>query len=106
MKQMSNLLPFRLSKVAEKNLKKIKKTDRILFEKIEIAIETIREDPDVGDRKLGDLEGYFCVNVHHLRVEYRICYTVEEDENGDLVVIIMIGPRENFYRDLKRYLSF
>ncbi|WP_342399414.1 type II toxin-antitoxin system RelE/ParE family toxin [Weizmannia sp. FSL W8-0676] len=103
---MSSLLPFRLSKVVEKNLKKIRKTDRVLFEKIEIVIDTIREDPSVGDPKLGDLEGYFCVNIRHLRIEYRICYTVEEDENGELVVIIMIGSRENFYRDLKRYLDF
>jgi hypothetical protein len=30
---------------------------------------------------------------------------LEEDENGKLVLIIMMGTRENFYEELKRYLN-
>lgn len=100
-----NSLPYKLSPPAGKQLKKIRKTDRALFDKIKIVIDDICDNPGLGEPKKGDLKGYSCVDITHLRTNYELCYTLEEDTNGQLVLIVMIGPRENFYKDLKRYLK-
>lgn len=99
------LLPFQLSDPAKKQLNKIRKTDRVLYNKIDDAITNIRIDPSYGEQKKGDLKGYSCVDISHLRTNYELCYTLDEDTNGQLILVIMMGPRENFYKDLKRYLN-
>ncbi|MFB4166141.1 type II toxin-antitoxin system mRNA interferase toxin, RelE/StbE family [Alteribacillus sp. JSM 102045] len=102
---MSDLLPLKLSKKARKDLRKIRKSDKTLYERINDAIYSLQEDPLIGEAKKGDLKGYSCLDVKHVRTSYRICYTLEEDENGELILVVMIGTRENFYPELKRYLG-
>ena len=99
------LLPFQLSKRAGKELKRIKKSDQTLYRKMEEAIISIRIDPDIGEAKKGDLKGYSSLDVHHRSTNYELCYTIRENEDGELVLIILLGPRENFYPELKRYLG-
>lgn len=99
------VLPFQLSKRAGKELKKIKKSDQNLYRKMEEAITSIRIDPDIGEAKKGDLKGYSCLDVHHRGTNYELCYAIREDEKGELILIILLGPRENFYPELKRYLG-
>ena len=48
------LLPYQLSKRAGKELKKIKKSDQILYRKMDEAITSIRKDPAIGEAKKGD----------------------------------------------------
>lgn len=102
---MSDFLPYRLSKRSGKELKKIRQSDKTLYNKINSAIESICENPLVGEAKKGDLKGYFCLDVLHRGTDYRICYAMEEDENGELILVVLMGPRENFYPELKRYLG-
>lgn len=102
---MSELLPYRLGDRAIKQLKKIKKTDRTLYDKIEVSITAIRQDPNIGDSKKGDLKGYSSLDISHMRTNYELCYKLEVDDNGDVIVIVLMGPRENFWDDLKRYLN-
>ena len=99
------LLPVQLSKRAGKELKKIKKSDQSLYRKMEEAIRSIRLDPDIGEAKKGDLKGYSCLDVHHRGTNYELCYAVKENEDGELILVILLGPRENFYPELKRYLG-
>lgn len=101
----NGLLPYKLGDRAAKQLKKIKKTDRVLYNKVNDVITAIRIDPSVGSPKKGDLKEYSCVDINHLKTNYELCYTLEEDKNGQLVLVVMMGPRENFYEDLKRYLN-
>lgn len=101
---MNECLPYKLSKRAAKELKKIRKSDRSLFLKMDAAIQAIRANPYAGEPKKGDLKGYFCVDINHMGSNYELCYGIEEDENGEMVLIILMGPRENFYEQLKRYL--
>lgn len=96
---------LKLLKRAAKELKAIRSSDRTLYEKMNAAIESIRENPLIGETKKGDLQGYFCFDVMHMGTNFEICYTLEEDENGQLVIIVLLGPRENFYDTLKRYLG-
>jgi mRNA interferase RelE/StbE len=102
---MSEKLRVRFEKRAEKDLKKLSKTDRVLFQKIIAAVESIRTDPSIGDPKQGDLKGFSCLDVQHQRTNYEIAYRLETDEDGNLVAVIMIGTRENFYSNLKRYIG-
>lgn len=98
-------LPYLLGKRAIKQLKKIKRTDRALYDKMVDGINAICRDPDIGDPKKGDLKGYSSLDISHLRTNYELCYTLDVNENGDLVVIVMMGPRENFWDDVKRYIN-
>ena len=64
-------------------------------------IQIIANDPSVGVGKRGDLRSVF---VHKFKIQskkYLLSYR-EKDENLEL---IMLGPHENYYRDLKNYLK-
>lgn len=99
------MLPFKLSKQATKQLKQISKTDRKLLQKFDDAIQEIRQDPSVGSHKKGDLDGYSSLDIHHHKTNYELCYTIETDDQGSIVLIVFLGPRENFYNELKRHLG-
>ncbi|MBT2571147.1 type II toxin-antitoxin system RelE/ParE family toxin [Planococcus sp. ISL-110] len=99
------LLPYQLSKRAGKELKKIKKSDQVLYLKMDEAITSIRKDPTIGEAKKGDLKGYSCLDIHHRGTNYELCYAIRENEEGELVLVVLLGPRENFYLELKRYLG-
>jgi mRNA interferase RelE/StbE len=69
------------------------------------AIQEIRNDPSIGEQKLGDLAGISAYDVSYKGTNYEIAYRVEENDDGELVVVILAGSRENFYEELKRYLK-
>jgi len=66
---------------------------------------SIRENPDIGDAKTGDLKGLYSLDVYNNRINYELAYRISHLENGAMVVIIMAGTRENFYKELKRYMK-
>ena len=64
------------------------------------AVATVAQDPDVGERKKGDLAQLW---VHKFRSNgqlYLLGYTREDAVQ--LVYLEALGPHENFYRDVKR----
>ncbi len=64
-------------------------------------IRNIADNPSIGDEKKGDLKGIF---VHKFKIktaEYLLAYRMV----GEDLELIMIGPHENYYRDLKHYLK-
>ncbi|WP_281883679.1 type II toxin-antitoxin system RelE/ParE family toxin [Paenibacillus sp. YYML68] len=69
------------------------------------AINAIRLDPSIGRQKAGDLNGIYGYDVSYQGTNYEIAYRMEENEDGELVVVILAGSRENFYEELKRYLK-
>ena len=59
-------------------------------------IRKILKDPTMGQEKRGDLKGVF---VHKFKIhatQYLLSYRLV----GDNLALIMIGPHENYYRDL------
>ena len=63
------------------------------------AVSTVAHNPEVGERKKGDLAQLW---VHKFRSQgqlYLLGYT-REDEIC-LIYLEALGPHENFYRDLK-----
>ena len=95
---------YQLHTRAKKYLKKIRKKDKKLYTKIDKAISDIRTDPyAAGDPKKGDLASVYGYDVYHNGTNYEIAYTIDVDEQGDIVLFILAGTRENFYDELKRY---
>ena len=87
---------------AARFLKKIKeKSLKLLFQK---TIDEIIKNPYGGEPKTGDLLGVYCYDFFYNKTNYKIAYTIIED-NDKSVVIILSGTRENFYNQLKRYMK-
>ena len=42
------------------------------------------------------------MNIFHAGVQYRAVYDIEKDKNE--ILVIFIGSRENFYKELRRFL--
>jgi mRNA interferase RelE/StbE len=85
---------------AARFIKKLKNAR--LKAKIRDAIQIISDDYKVGEQKKGDLAGIYSYDVFYQGTNYEIAYRFEEQQV--VIIIIMIGTRENFYEELKRYI--
>lgn len=77
-----------------------KLTNATLLADTDAAVMAVASNPDVGERKKGDLARLW---VHKFRSQgqlYLLGYTREDEVR--LVYLEALGPHENFYRDLKR----
>ena len=86
------------SRSFEQKVKKLSKQDKLALDN---QIRTIAEDPSIGEEKKGDLRG---VHVHKFKIKttlYLLSYRLISDD----LELIMIGPHQNYYRDLKNYLK-
>ena len=81
--------------------RKIKKFNRQEKKKLDAQIRKIIDDPFIGSEKKGDLRGVYIHKFKISSLEYLLAYRLT-DENLEL---IMLGPHENYYRDLKKYLK-
>lgn len=87
---------------AAKFIKKLK--DKRLKRLYQEAVDKIREDYTVGEAKTGDLSGVYGYDIYYNKTNYELAYTVEYVEDV-VVVVIMAGTRENFYDQLKQYIT-
>ncbi len=63
------------------------------------AVRTIADRPEVGETKVGDLAG---VHVYKFRMGNLLCLLAYRVVDEHTLKLLMVGPHENFYRDLKR----
>ena len=63
------------------------------------AVGTIATRPEIGEMKVGDLAG---VRVYKFRMGNLLCLLAYRVLDEGTLKLLMIGPHENFYRDLKR----
>jgi mRNA-degrading endonuclease RelE of RelBE toxin-antitoxin system len=67
---------------------------------VDSAVDEVRKDPQIGERKKGDLAALRVSKFRSGGQLYLLGYTL--DEGVRLIYLEAVGPHENFYRDLKR----
>ena len=81
--------------------KKVKKLKSKQKEDLDSSVKQIIDSPQIGTEKKGDLRGIF---VHKFKVQ-GVLYLLSYRFVGEDLELIMIGPHENYYRDLKSYIK-
>ncbi|GLR27441.1 type II toxin-antitoxin system RelE/ParE family toxin [Limnobacter litoralis] len=80
----------------ERAVKKLHKQQKAVLDE---AVRTIASQPNAGEAKVGDLAG---VRVYKFRMNKLLCLLAYRLLDDDTLKLLMVGPHENFYRDLKR----
>jgi len=63
------------------------------------AVRAVACDTTVGEAKVGDLAG---IQVYKFKMASQLCLLAYRVLDEKTVKLLMVGPHENFYRDLKR----
>jgi mRNA-degrading endonuclease RelE of RelBE toxin-antitoxin system len=80
----------------ERAVKKLHKQQKAALDE---AVRAIASQPEVGETKVGDLAG---VQIYKFRMDNLLCLIAYRLLEEDTLKLLMVGPHENFYRDLKR----
>jgi len=67
---------------------------------VDSAIAEVAQNPDIGEKKKGDLSDLWVYKFRCQGQLYLLGYT--RDDGVKLLWLEALGPHENFYRDLKR----
>jgi mRNA interferase RelE/StbE len=86
------------SRVFENNVKKFSKQEKGLLDG---EIKKIAANPLIGEEKKGDLRGVYVYKFKIKSLLYLLSYRIIKSD----LELIMIGPHENYYRELKSYLK-
>lgn len=81
--------------------RKIKKFTKREKSRLDQEIRSIMDNPHIGSEKKGDLRGVYVHKFKIQAVQYLLAYRFI----GSVLELIIIGPHENYYRDLKNYLK-
>ena len=63
------------------------------------AVQSIQSNPLIGSPKKGDLSGVYVLKFKISNLDWLLAYQILEEE---IILLLVVGPNENFYRDLKR----
>lgn len=77
----------------------VKKLHRQQKADLDEAVRVVAGNADSGEAKVGDLAG---IRVYKFRMANQICLLAYRVLEKDTVKLLMVGPHENFYRDLRR----
>ena len=67
------------------------------------AVKDIANEPTIGEEKKGDLSGVFVYKFKLNNQETLLAYGLNPDKRvPEEVVLLAVGPHENFYSQLKR----
>lgn len=86
------------SRSFERKVKKFSNQEKRALDK---QVMRIAENPSIGTEKKGDLRGVFIHKFKIKTIQYLLAYRF----GGEDLELIMIGPHQNYYRDLKNYLK-
>ena len=85
-----------VTRTFERVAKKLHKQQKLALDE---AVRTIVGHPDIGKIKAGDLSG---VQVYKFRMGNLLCLLAYRVLDENTLKLLVVGPHENFYRDLKR----
>jgi len=77
----------------------VKKLHRQQKSDLDEAVRAVANQPEIGEAKVGDLSG---VQVYKFRMGNQLCLLAYRLLDEATLKLLMLGPRENFYRELKR----
>ena len=77
----------------------LKKLDKQQKKALDAEIRKIMQNPAIGAQKKGDLRGVF---VHKFKIRTTL-YLLSYRPASNNLEMIMVGPHENYYRDMKSY---
>lgn len=86
------------SRTFENKVKKFTKQEKDILDD---QLRKIVENPLIGEEKKGDLKGVFVYKFKIKTLQYLLSYRLIHKD----IELIMIGPHENYYKDLKSYLK-
>ena len=86
------------SRSFENKVKKLSKQEKELLDD---EIRKIADNPLIGEEKKGDLRGIYVHKFKIKSLQYLLSYRMIRSD----MELIMIGPHENYYKDLKSYLK-
>lgn len=89
-----------LSKKAKKQYKNL---DQYIQIKIKDNLRQLEETPYEGFTLSGKYSDSRYIKITHKGVNYRVVYDISDDDNS--VLVIFLGTRENFYKELRRFLG-
>ena len=87
------------SRTFEKRVRSFRKQEKRILDQ---QVRKIVKNPSVGQEKRGELRGIFVYKFKIHATQYLLSYRVAD---ADTLELIMIGPHENYYRDLTTYLN-
>ena len=80
----------------ERSIKKLHPNQKKSLDK---AIKAIASKPEIGEAKVGDLEGIYVYKFKLVDKQWLLGYRVISSKK---ITLLLISPHENFYRDLKK----
>ncbi len=86
------------SRIFENKVKKFSVTQKA---QLDHAIKDILNSPSIGERKRGDLGSVYIYKFRIVNKIYVLAYAISDEK----LELLMIGPHENYYKDLKNYLK-
>lgn len=86
------------SRTFENKVKKLSKHEKELLDD---EIKKIAEDPLIGEEKKGDLKAVYVHKFKMKSLQYLLSYRMIKSD----MELIMLGPHENYYKELKSYLK-
>ena len=63
------------------------------------AVRVLADRPSLGEAKVGDLDGIYIYKFKIENLEWLLAYRIQSKSH---LTLLVVGPHENFYRDLKR----
>jgi mRNA-degrading endonuclease RelE of RelBE toxin-antitoxin system len=86
------VIEVRLSSHARKSFRRLARSDRRLFERVDRALDRLSDDPAAGKPLAGPLAGHRSLRVGSIRIVYRL------DEDVPAVLVLDITQRGAAYR--------
>ena len=80
----------------ERTIKKLHANQKKSLDK---AVKALASNPELGEPKVGDLDGFYVYKFKLIDKQWLLAYRVISTKK---IKLLLLGPHENFYRELKK----